>query len=233
MGTVIYTQRVEIIESYQEKRDCADQRIADFISKCGFLPIPVPNKSELAVEIINSINPVGIILTGGNSLEKYGGNAPERDAMDKVLLEIAIKENIPLFGFCRGMQSILDYFGNRLVNVKEHVTVRHMVCEGTEKYEVNSYHNQACIQLEKNCDLKVTAQAEDGVIESVRHESLPIMGTMWHPERESDFSQKDIQRVKELFNGGEREKCKNKSLQISMLKQRIWKKLEELLYENN
>lgn len=199
MRAVIYTQRVEIIESYQERRDCADQRIADFISRCGFLPIPVPNKAELAAEIVSRINPVGIVLTGGNSLEKYGGDAPERDAMDKKLIEIAVKQSIPLYGFCRGMQSILDFWGNRLVNVDGHVAVRHLVYEGSEQYEVNSYHNQACIELVKNCGLKIVSQAEDGVIEAVRHEWLPVFANMWHPEREKEFDEKDINRVKKLI----------------------------------
>lgn len=200
MRTVIYTQRVEIIENYQERRDCADQRIAAFIRQCGFLPIPIPNKGELVEEIASNINPAGIILTGGNSLEKYGGNAPERDATDKALIDIAVKQSVPLYGFCRGMQSILDYFGNRLVNVDGHVAVRHSVCEGSEQYEVNSYHNQACMQLKENCGLVIISQAEDGVIEAVRHEHLPIIATMWHPERETEFAYRDINRVRALLN---------------------------------
>lgn len=203
---VIYTQRVEIIESYQERRDCADQRIADFISACGFLPVPVPNREAMAENFIEKIKPAGIILTGGNSLEKCGGNAPERDAMDTALIDIAVKQSIPLYGFCRGMQSILDYFGNELVNVDGHAAVRHFVCEGTEKYEVNSYHNQACIHIKRDCGLKATSLAKDGVIESVCHEYLPIATTMWHPERETPFALKDISRVRELFNIKNKEK---------------------------
>ena len=199
MRIAIYTQRVEIVESYNERRDCADQRIADFISACGFLPVPVPNKSGLAEEIVSGINPTGIILTGGNSLEKYGGNAPERDAMDNALIEIAVRRGMPLYGFCRGMQSVLDYFGNALVNVGGHVAMRHLIKEGAAQYEVNSYHNQACVHLKKNCGLAAAAVAEDGVIEAVRHERLPIAGTMWHPERERQFSPGDISRVKRLF----------------------------------
>lgn len=204
MRTVIYTQRVEIIESYQERRDCADQRIAAFIGHCGFLPIPVPNKGELAEGIVSNINPAGIILTGGNSIEKYGGNAPERDEMDKKLIDIAVKQSIPLYGFCRGMQSILDYFGNGLVNVDGHVAVRHLIYEGSEQYEVNSYHNQACMQLEAGCGLTIMSRAEDGVIEAVRHEHLPIIATMWHPEREMEFAYRDINRIKSLINGEEK-----------------------------
>ena len=199
MRAVIYTQRVEVIESYQERRDCADQRIADFICQCGFLPLPIPNKCILAEKIVRSINPAGIILTGGNSLEKFGGNAPERDAMDRAMIDLAVKHVIPLYGFCRGMQSILDYFGNEIINVNGHVAVRHFIYEGTERYEVNSYHNQACVRLKRNCGLKVVARAEDEVIEAVCHEFLPIIATMWHPEREKEFVSKDINKIKILF----------------------------------
>ena len=200
MKTVIYTQRVEVIESYQERRDCADQRIADFMHACGFLPIPVPNRADLAKQIVETLTPAGIILTGGNSLVAYGGNAPERDAMDNALIELAIQNKIPLYGFCRGMQSMLFYFGNELVNVEGHVAVRHVVRADRENYEVNSYHNQACKELRGDCELMIAAQTSDGVIEAVRHKSLPIAGTMWHPEREMCYTQKDINMLKELFN---------------------------------
>lgn len=199
MENVIFTQRVEVVESYQERRDCADQRIASFIYACGFLPVPVPNEHKLAWELIRNIKPAGIVLTGGNSLVRYGGNAPERDAMDEELIKIALLEKIPLYGFCRGMQSILSYFGNQLENVHNHAAVRHNVQDGAQCYEVNSYHNQACKKLKKDCGLIITAQAEDGVIEAVRHESFPIIGTMWHPERESCFTQRDMERIKNLF----------------------------------
>lgn len=198
MKIVIYTQRVEIIESYKERRDCADQRIADFIEKCGFLPVPIPNKCDMAENFIKELHPAGIILTGGNSLVVYGGEAPERDAMDKALISLAIAYKIPLYGFCRGMQSILSYFRNELESVEGHVAVHHLVI-GEEVYEENSYHNQGCKRLKKDCGLVVTGRSEDGVIEAVRHEHYSIMASMWHPEREYPFSQRDISRITKLF----------------------------------
>lgn len=201
MKCVIYTQRVEIVESYQERRDCADQRIADFIYACGFIPVPIPNNEMLAGQLIDAIKPIGIILTGGNSLVKYGGNAPERDAMDRKLLDISIEKNIPLYGFCRGMQSILDYFGNELENVTGHVAVRHKISTYKKEYDVNSYHSQACKKLKEENGLRVTAQAEDKVIESVCHKVYPIIGTMWHPERELVWSSHDMEQIRKLFVG--------------------------------
>ena len=202
MNIVFFTQRVEVVESYGERRDCADQRISGFISACGFIPVPLPNNCELLGELFSQIRPVGIILTGGNSLVRYGGDAPERDAMDEGLIDIAIQKRIPLYGFCRGMQSILSYFGNELLNVENHVAVRHVVLERGESYEVNSFHNQACIRLKEGSGLRVRAISSEGIIEAVSHECFPILGTMWHPKRERMFSERDMTRVKELFCSG-------------------------------
>lgn len=199
MKCVVYTQRVEIIESYGERRDCADQRIADFINACGFLPVPLPNNESLAEHFVNTINPAGIILTGGNSLVKYGGVAPERDGMDRKLIEISIKKEIPLYGFCRGMQSILDYFGNELESITGHVAVKHEINMQGNVQIVNSYHNQACTKLKEGSGLLSIAESNDGVIEAVSHEKMPIVGIMWHPERENMYREMDVQFVKKLF----------------------------------
>lgn len=195
---VIFTQRVEVIEAYQERRDCADQRIAEYISACGYAPVPVPNNPEYAIEIADRIGVSGIVLVGGNSLVKYGGNAPERDKTDKALIEYAVKRRLPLYGFCRGMQSILDYYGNALVNVQGHVAVRHVVMGTEGSYEVNSFHNQACIELISDC-LEAVLLTEDGVVEKIRHKELPIVGTMWHPERENPFKDVDKGCLKDLI----------------------------------
>ena len=198
MKNVIFTQRVDVIEAYNERRDCADQRISKFIIECGFMPVPVPNSfgRETLEGFIAVLDPAGIILTGGNSLVKYGGNAPERDFTETVLMDLAKSKGLPVYGLCRGMQFILDYFGQDLQNVAGHVAVRHVLDNGRE---VNSYHNQACLNL-KGTELAVLARAHDGVIESVRHTTLPMLGTMWHPEREEVFVQDDIHTVRTLFD---------------------------------
>lgn len=197
MKIVLYTQRVEVIESYGERRDCADQDIPRFIETCGYLPIPMPNIKNIAKKMIEQTHPSGIVLTGGNSLAKYGGDAPERDETEKMILDISLQNDIPIYGFCRGMQVILDYFGSELEQVQGHVAVRHKVVGILGELEVNSFHNQACYQVKD--PLEVLAQTQDGVIEAVRHKEKRILGTMWHPEREKPFPISDIQRMQELF----------------------------------
>lgn len=194
---VIYTQRVEIVESYGERRDCADQNIPRFLEACGYMPVPIPNVVHALEEYVENITPAGILLTGGNSLAEYGGNAPERDDTDRRLLVAAIEKDIPVYGFCRGMQSILDYFGCKLENISGHVANRHQVQGDWGTLMVNSYHNQACKGVKE--PLRATAVTEDGVIEAVECRDYRIMATMWHPEREHPFAEDDMERVKKFF----------------------------------
>lgn len=197
MEIVLYTQRVEIVENYGERRDCADQNIPRFIEACGYLPVPMPNIWSIAKEMMVQLKPVGVILTGGNSLQKYGGDAPERDYMEKEILTFALERNIPVYGFCRGMQVIADYFGCALENVQGHVAVYHKLLGDIGELEVNSFHNQGCRSVKQ--PLKALAWTEDGVLEAICYEEKHILGTMWHPEREKEYRIEDVKRVQELF----------------------------------
>lgn len=182
---VVYTQRVEIIDNYQERRDCADQNIPLFLEACGYLPLPVPNAVSDLKAFIDRLDPAGIVLTGGNSLVKYGGTAPERDETDRRLIELALQRDIPLYGFCRGMQSVLDYYGCELENVEGHVAVHHTIDGEWGKLTVNSFHNQACRKLKE--PLRAMAVAVDGVIEAAAYPKKKVIVTMWHPERKALF----------------------------------------------
>ena len=197
MKLVMYTQRVEIVESYGERRDCADQNIPRFLSFCGYLPVPLPNIPDVSESLFLQMKPSGVVLTGGNSLVKYGGDAPERDETERKILELCIEHEIPVYGFCRGMQVLLDYFDCELSGVSGHAAVRHRLLGEYEGVEVNSFHNQACLAVKE--PLKALAWTEDGVIEAVAHRNKRIIGTMWHPEREADFADFDAERVRKLF----------------------------------
>lgn len=207
MKKVIYSQRVEVVEHYNERRDCADQKIPRLIEMCGFIPIPMPNVIENVDMYLKAIEPDGIMLTGGNSLSQWGGTAPERDTTDEKLIRFAVDNSIPLYGFCRGMQSILNYFDCELSQVQGHVAVKHelYIENSAIKSYVNSFHNQGCIVDNVRRPLIVAAYTVDGVAEWIKHETLPIEATMWHPERENPFAESDIQRIKKLFRWEGRE----------------------------
>ena len=197
MKPVFYTQRADVVESYGERRDCADQRLCEFLRVCRLLPVPVPNNKSVAEAMCEALRPKGIFLSGGNSLAAYGGNAPERDATEKALVDYAIQENLPVFGICRGLQFLADYFGSRLEEVEGHVRTRHRVKGDITRSSVNSFHQLAALELKP--PLAVLSRAEDGTVEALRHSSLPILAVGWHPEREREFDAEDIELITEWF----------------------------------
>lgn len=201
MKRIFFTQRVEMIEGYNERRDCCDQNIVKLIFSCGYLPIPVPNNIDVVKNIMSELEPDGILLTGGNTLKKYHGNAPERDFVEYSIIDYAIEHRIPVLGICRGMQLIMDYFSIQLNNVQNHVRVRHKIHGIMPRNQVNSFHNMACIDNDKvKNSFVVLSSAEDDVVESVQHKCYPIAGIMWHPERENPFNYEDIKMIKSFFS---------------------------------
>lgn len=197
MRKIIYlSQRVDIHPDYNEIRDALDQRWATLLWQAGYLALPVFNHRETMAELLEFHPPSGILLTGGNSPESYGGTVPERDEVDRLLIDCAVENKIPLLGVCRGMQSVALFFGGSLREVDGHVSTLHNV-DGEIGREVNSYHTLAVGKLPD--ELIIMGKSPDGVIEGIRHKSLPISGIMWHPERESGFDARDLALVQKLF----------------------------------
>lgn len=199
MIPVAVSQRVDVTQKYAERRDALDQRWAQFLFQAGVLPILIPNDTEVAGELLRSLQPAGVLLTGGNDLEKYGGNAPERDNTETLLIRYALQESLPLLGVCRGMQSIQDCFGVRLIKVEGHVTPRQVIKLNGVESEVNSYHNYG--SRETVAELQVCGVAQDGVIKAIRHVTKPVAGIMWHPERINPFRNEDLTMVEKFFSG--------------------------------
>ena len=200
MKIILYTERVEVVKAYQETRDCADRRIPEFLEACGFLPIPAPNRLEIIRAYMRELSPNGAFLTGGNNLVQYGGNSPERDAVDSFFIEQAIDYGFPVFGICRGMQSILDYFNVPLHKVQGHVATTHAILYKDEMRRVNSYHTLSAKTEDISFPLRVVGNSMEKVAEAIEREGAPLKGIMWHPEREEPFCQEDIEMVRTFFN---------------------------------
>jgi len=199
--TIFYTQRVYDVVEYKERRDAIDQRLPRFLDKCDFLSIGLPNDVDIAKKIVSNVNHDGVLLSGGNTLTEYGGDAPERDKMEHWLLDYAIQHEIPVFGICRGMQLIMSHFGIKLNNVQNHVSKYHAVTGSIARNSVNSYHNMAAFETDNITEhFDIISVAEDGVVEAVKHKVYPIAAIMWHPEREKEHCEDDCALIKKFYN---------------------------------
>ena len=197
MKAVGVTQRVSLVPAYGERRDCLDQAWIRFLSACGLLPVLLPNVAEAALALCQEVGITGLVLTGGNDLAVLGGDAPERDAVENVLLDLAERRGLPVLGVCRGMQMIQQRFAIPLRRVEGHVAQRMAIRIDGEPKEVNSYHNFGAVDSRPPLD--VWAVADDGVVKAIRHSALPITGIMWHPERSAPFSPADMALFRQVF----------------------------------
>ena len=65
-----------------------------------------------------------------------------------------------------------------------------------DKFIVNSFHKYGLCKTPPN--FIALYKAEDNSIEAIKHNRLPILGIMWHPERFKIFRMKDIKIIKSI-----------------------------------
>ena len=193
MKLVAVSQRVDVLSELGEARDTLDQRLINWVTTCGYLPVPIPNDmGDLLRGWLTTLRPSALILSGGGDI----GQHPERDETELALLSYAKEFTLPVLGICRGMQMMAHWAGASLHLVSGHVRTRHRL-NGQISRDVNSYHRYSLTDCP--FDFQVIARSGDCEIEAIRHLSLPWEGWMWHPEREIDFAHYDTQRMKDLF----------------------------------
>jgi N5-(cytidine 5'-diphosphoramidyl)-L-glutamine hydrolase len=192
---IVLSQRVVVDPRTGERRDALDQRWAGLLAAAGFLALPLPNRPQGVARFLEETRPHGILLSGGNDLAILGGDAPERDETENLLLAHALKTGLPLLGVCRGMQMIQAHFGVKLGRVEGHVAPQQSIEFEGRSIAVNSYH--AWGSRETVPGLTVCGRAADGVVKAVR--SGPLLGIMWHPERLVPPRLEDIALLQEFF----------------------------------
>jgi gamma-glutamyl-gamma-aminobutyrate hydrolase PuuD len=197
MTVVAITQRVDIT-NHNERRDCLDQRWHPFLNHCGLTALCLPNDSQAAAALLHSVEVSGLILSGGNDLARFSGDAPERDACEQAMVEWFLRSKKSVLGVCRGMQFLADYYGCDLDRIAGHAGTRHSVRfnNGTAR-EVNSYHNYAVLSVKGG--FQADALADDNSIEAMHHDNGLVRGIMWHPERETTPQPEDIQLFRKAF----------------------------------
>jgi len=159
----------------------------------------------------------GLVLTGGGDVEpsRFGEPphpktmlvSPARDGLELELVDRALRDDVPMFAICRGLQVLNVALGGTL---HQHVPdvyrdeIEHaqkdkrdvathdvkVLAEdtrlgaivGASELRVNSFHHQAIARLGR--DLREVAWAPDRVIEAVEHTDRErfVVAVQWHPE---------------------------------------------------
>lgn len=168
----------------------------------GGLPVHLPLDAE-PEDWVHHLD--GIVLTGGADVEpsRYGHDnhasdtEPARDEVEFTLFETALGDGLPVLGICRGLQLINVHQGGTLQqHVPEHS--RYDIAPHEESHvltiapgstlhrlygdtaRVNSLHHQTVDAVGRG--LTVTAVAEDGTVEGVEMNGMPVVAVQWHPE---------------------------------------------------
>ena len=159
----------------------------------------------------------GLVLTGGGDVEPARFGQPphpktalvsgERDALEIELVDRALRDDVPMFAICRGLQvlnvalggtvhqHVPDVFGERIqhsqsdkrdaathdVKLQTEGTRLGTIVGGSE-LRVNSFHHQAIDRLGR--DLRDVGWAPDNLIEAVEHADRRrfVVAVQWHPE---------------------------------------------------
>ncbi len=168
-------------------------------------------------EVAEALNLAGgVVVTGGVDIHpaEYGdtpngteteGVQPDRDRLERVILEGADAAGLPVFAICRGMQMLNVHRGGALL---QHIGDTHRdgrpqndkwmswhevdVCEGSRlaalyparRLSTNSRHHQAVDESRLGRGLRVTARTTgDGVVEAIEADGDRfVLGVQWHPE---------------------------------------------------
>ena len=187
------------------------------IKAAGGVPLLLPLTSEVSdvAEILDhfdgflypggpDINP---LIFGEEAMPGYGNIIPERDTIELSLMPEILKTGKPVFGVCRGIQSMNVALGGTLVQdiplqIHSEKKIGHYQKAGNEvrthlvhvvkdtllydivkkdTIEVNSFHHQSCKELGRGAVLN--GEAADGVIEAISLENYNFfLGVQWHPE---------------------------------------------------
>lgn len=174
------------------------------VTAAGGLPVHLPLHVDPA-EFVGRLD--GLLLSGGADVDPslYGAPPetdiyppePARDRLELGFIDVAMADDVPVLGICRGLQLLNVWAGGSLhQHVPEHARydvppaerVDELTVEdGTQLHEmygaahtVNSLHHQTVDQVAEGW--VVAARSTDGTIEALEWPGHDVLAVQWHPE---------------------------------------------------
>lgn len=203
MRKIAITQRLVENESYKEQRECLDIRWGKVFKKLNFLPIVLPYDYDFKHYKFD-----GIILSGGNDLNSITPSVlnKKRDEFENNLITFAIKKDLPIFGVCRGMQIIANYFNSTFKKITGQInTIDTLQINQESRYynslkhleTINSYANYFIDNI--GDQLIISATNQDNIIKMIEHKNKKIFASMGHIERNNPLQNSELNLLKGFF----------------------------------
>lgn len=161
--------------------DCFIHTLSNYARQTG--AEVVTYRAGFPLDLLRMIRPDLILISPG----------PGRPADFGVpdVVRLAVREGVPVFGVCLGLQGIVEAFGGELgvLDYPMHGKPSWITHKGKgvftglpERFQVGRYHSLFAKRETFPSCLEVTAESDDGVIMGVRHRELPVEAVQFHPE---------------------------------------------------
>ena len=147
--------------------DALERAYYDFFE--GHTLIPVPNIIK-----VPECDYDCLVLTGGP-------DSIARNRTENLLYEDAINKGKIIIGICHGAFVINDICNGINGRIEGHVDADIKIKMEGGEHLVKCYHSQSIEKLADN--FVAVAHDGEGNIEAFKHDTLPIYGIVWHPER--------------------------------------------------
>ena len=169
--------RVLVLDNY----DSFTFNLVQYLGELGADPIVMRNDVMGPEEAFAEHAPERLVVSPGPGVPEAAGFSVEYVR--------ALGERIPVLGVCLGHQAIVVAYGGSVRRAPEvrHGKTSQITHDGRgvfrglpSPFTATRYHSLAGFDLPP--ELEVSATSEDGVVQAVRHTSLPVVGVQFHPE---------------------------------------------------
>jgi putative glutamine amidotransferase len=180
----------------------AKRAMTETLLAAGLVPVVIPEMDDASADLVLA-SCDAVLLGGAVPEEDYA----RRRAFEDRVLTLAEKRGLVVIGICHGCQVINRHYGGTITAVPKGRQLVHknaallkqtgMMAEhvaivppgdslmsrtfGEGQVMVNSSHKFRCEKIASGFRVTATSE-EDGVVEAIEHETLPIFGFQFHPE---------------------------------------------------
>lgn len=225
MNVVISQRHGE--DKHGEPVDSLESTYVSYFETFGMTLFPVSSATTRLPAFLETVRPVGIILSGGGDVPPatYSGPAfnqainDDRVSLESQLLQFALENKVPVLGVCRGMQFLNVFFSGQLTQDISKLSVSNSYVPPPTEHTIeiiddrlrvllnnqmelvtNSFHNQGVSEKDLGTGVGIFASHKDlGLAEGIFHHNYPIAGIQWHPERKRHHDKLDQMLVESFL----------------------------------